>query len=296
MEKYLARCLESLLKQTFNDYEVLIIDDGSTDQSAEICQKYVKQDMRMKYIYKRNGGLSDARNTGVRIAKGDFITFLDSDDYVHPLYLEYLFGLCKKYDADIASCVHLETSEENCFFESSREINSRIECMTGKDACMRMVTDLAPVLTAACGKLYKTDIVKQYEFPYGRLHEDVATTYKYYMKADKVVYGASNLYAYYQHSESIMHKVNLKKVEDELWALSERAIGFEKSGEQLLSDASWQFMFKFLERDIMQCKGNKKIWKKYGKLCSSHVSHEKTKIKIWILLNFPIVWRIVRVG
>lgn len=284
MEKFLARCIDSLLAQTLTDFEILLIDDGSTDKSAEICKKYAEKDSRIQYIYKQNGGLSDARNTAVKIAKGEYITFIDSDDYVHNTYLDYLFTLCENHNADIASCIHFETSEDACIYNVSEE---KVLSMSGKEACKRMVTDLAPVLTAACGKLYKTSIVKKYEFPYGRLHEDVATTYKYYLDAEKVIYSYKELYAYYQHPNSIMHKVSDKKIEDELWAMSDRALGFEKVGEKKLSNMSWEFMSGFLARHIINQEGNRKIQRKYGALYIEHASRTKAKIKIWLLNYIP---------
>lgn len=276
MEKFLGRCLDSLIAQTIKDFEVLLIDDGSTDSSAEICKKYAKSDQKIKYVYKQNGGLSDARNTAIKIAKGEYITFIDSDDYVHETYLEYLLSLCQKYNADIASCIHFETSEDACTYNTSED---KVLHMSGKEACKRMVTDLAPVLTAACGKMYKTSIVKRYEFPYGRLHEDVATTYKYYLDAENVIYSYKELYAYYQHPNSIMHKVSDKKVEDELWAMSDRALGFSKCEEKELANLSWEFMFKFLKRDVLKGNGNKNIWKQYGKLYLRNTSGVKCFLK-----------------
>mgnify|MGYP003290653380 CR=1 FL=1 len=284
MEKFLERCLESLISQTISDFEILLIDDGSTDKSAEICRKYVKTDERIRYIYKENGGLSDARNAAIEVAKGEYITFVDSDDYVHSTYLEYLLSLIEKYDADIASCIHFPTSEDAVLFDLSEE---NVFCMNGKEACKRMVTDLAPVLTAACGKLYKTAIVKKHEFPYGRLHEDVATTYKYYLEAECVVYGYRELYAYYQHPNSIMHRISDKKVEDELWAMSDRALNLQQRGEEKLASLSWEFMFKFLKRDVVNKLGNSKIWKKYGNKYISNNSRIKKKIKGYLLISCP---------
>lgn len=284
MEKFLGRCLDSLIAQTMKDFEVLLIDDGSTDSSAEICKKYAELDRRIKYVYKQNGGLSDARNTAVKIAKGEYITFIDSDDYVHETYLEYLLSLCQKYNADIASCIHFETSEDACKYNTSED---KVLHMSGKEACKRMITDLAPVLTAACGKMYKTPIVKRYEFPYGRLHEDVATTYKYYLDAENVIYSYKELYAYYQHPNSIMHKVSDKKVEDELWAMSDRALGFAEREEKELANMSWEFMSKYLVRHIIDRSGNKQIHLKYGRLYIKHASRIKTKIKIWLFMYVP---------
>ena len=153
MEKYLARCVDSLLSQTMKDFEILLIDDGSTDGSASICKEYAARDNRIRYIKKKNGGLSDARNVALEHAKGEFVTFIDSDDFVHGTYLEYLLSLILENNADISSCIHFETSLDK-FSEDLG--NSDTFCMSGYEACERMLKDLAPVLTAACGKLYRT--------------------------------------------------------------------------------------------------------------------------------------------
>lgn len=283
MEKYLSRCLDSLLAQTIEDFEILLIDDGSTDSSADICKEYTKKDHRIIYVYKENGGLSDTRNAAIKIAKGEYITFVDSDDYVHSTYLEYLLSLMERYNADIASCVHFETSDNACEFDLKEQ---DVICLNGKEACKRMLTDLAPVLTAACAKLYKTDLVKKYEFPYGRLHEDVATTYRYYFDAGNVVYGYRKLYAYYQHPNSIMHNISDKKVEDELWAMSDRALVLQQNGEKQLASQAWEFMAKFLKRDIVNEIGNSKIWKKYGKMYVQNASGMKAKIRGILMVYF----------
>lgn len=288
MEKYLSRCLESLLSQTIGDMEILLIDDGSMDSSSNICKSYVQRDSRVKYFYKENGGLSDARNTAIELAKGEYITFVDSDDYVHSTYLEYLLSLIEKYEADVAACVHFETTDDKCEFDLNE---TRELCMSGREACERTLTDLAAIMTAACGKLYKTSIVKKYKFPYGKLHEDVATTFKYYLDSKKVVYGYRQLYAYYQHPASIMHSVNEKKIENELWAMSERALYLQGEGEKQLAWISWEFMANYLKHDVMNQIGSKKIWKKYGKLHAKNNPRIKSKLKTYLLTHFPNIGR-----
>lgn len=288
MEKYLARCIDSLVSQSIKDIEILLIDDGSTDSSADICKKYAEDDKRIKYIYKENGGLSDARNKAIDIVKGEFITFVDADDYVHKTYLEYLFSLINNYSADIATCIHFETCLDS--FEEVKGSDNVI-CMSGYEACERMLVDFGATLTAACGKLYKSEIVKQYKFPYGKLHEDVATTYKYYLNSSKVVYGYKELYAYYQRPDSIIHTISSRKVEDELWAMSERAISLQKLGEEKLSKLSWGHVAWYLKRDVKEQLGSPQIWKKYGKIYIENSSDIKEKLKIYLFTSYPRLGR-----
>ena len=288
MEKYLARCIESLLCQTMKDFEILLIDDGSTDGSASICKEYAAQDNRIRYIKKKNGGLSDARNVALEHVKGEFVTFIDSDDFVHSTYLEYLLSLILENDADISSCIHFETSLDVIGEDLGEET---IFCMSGHEACERMLKDLAPVLTAACGKLYRTEIVKKYKFPYGRLHEDVATTFKYYLDSTKVVYSYKKLYAYYQHPNSIMHTISNKKIDDELWAMSERALYLRELGEKKLETLAWDFMTTFLRGDVMNKIGNAKLWRKYGSLYIKNTPRLRAKAKIGLITYLPCIGR-----
>lgn len=289
MEKYLARCVESLLCQTMKEFEILLIDDGSTDGSASICKEYAAQDNRIRYIKKKNGGLSDARNVALEHVKGEFVTFIDSDDFVHSTYLEYLLSLILENDADISSCIHFETSLDVIGEDLGEE---NIFCMSGHEACERMLKDLAPVLTAACGKLYRTEIVKKYKFPYGRLHEDVATTFKYYLDSTKVVYSYKKLYAYYQHPNSIMHTISNKKIDDELWAMSERALYLRELGEKKLETLAWDFMTTFLRGDVMNKIGNAKLWRKYGRLYIKNTPRLRAKAKIGLITYLPCIGRI----
>lgn len=289
MEKFLARCVDSLLCQTMKDFEILLVDDGSTDDSAQICREYAARDNRIKYIKKVNGGLSDARNVAMEHAKGEFVTFIDSDDFVHSTYLEYLLSLILENDADISSCIHFETSLDVISEDLGEE---NIFCMSGHEACERMLKDLAPVLTAACGKLYKTEIVKKYKFPYGRLHEDVATTFKYYLDSTKVVYSYKKLYAYYQHPNSIMHTISNKKIDDELWAMSERALYLRELGEKKLETLAWDFMTTFLRGDVMNKIGNAKLWRKYGRLYINNTPRLRAKAKIGLITYLPCIGRI----
>lgn len=288
MEKYLVRCLESIIEQTVEDIEILLIDDGSTDSSAKICREYEKKDTRIKYIYKINGGLSDARNIGTVLAKGEYITYIDSDDYVHPTYLEYLLSLIKEYDADIAGCGHIETSSDNVKFGVSE---SRVECMSGYEACERAMTDLAPVLTSAWGNLYKRDKIKDYRFPYGRLHEDISTTFKYYLNSNKVVYSNKQLYAYYQRPDSIMHVISDKKAEDELWTISERAMYLQEMGESKLAAIGWSFLRIYLKRNALNQIGTEKLLKKYGDLYVKNCPNLISKLKVYLMTSHPELGR-----
>ena len=113
VEKYLPNCIESILRQTFKDFELILVDDGSPDNCGEICEEYAQKDSRIKVVHQPNGGLSAARNSGIDIAKGDYLTFIDSDDFVFPHYLEILVKLCQENDADMSVCSSVRCSSND---------------------------------------------------------------------------------------------------------------------------------------------------------------------------------------
>ena len=202
VEKYLRRCIDSIIDQGFTDYEILLIDDGSTDKSSLICDEYSEKYEKIRVIHKMNGGLSDARNIGIINAKGDYVTFVDSDDYVSKDYLLTLSNLLKKYNADIV-ITGIKT-----FFEKQKiNINNKkyeIFEYSGKEALKHMLYQ-NNIDTSACAMLLPINLAKENLFPVGKYHEDELTTYKYYSKVSKVVVTTQKQYYYLQRKGSIMH-------------------------------------------------------------------------------------------
>ena len=205
VESYLSKCLDSVLSQSFSDFEVILVDDGSTDGSAEICKAYQLKDPRIGYFYKENGGLSSARNQGLKVSQGSYVTFIDSDDYIDPEYLFTLYRLVKENDADISTCFYnIESrkgtrpwsdidAEENLF--DSRSSLLHLFCSKEIDVC------------AVC-KLYKRFLFDEIEFPEGKLFEDVGTTYKLLDQANLVAVCHTPLYYYVMRDNSIVHKAD----------------------------------------------------------------------------------------
>lgn len=200
VERYLPRCLERLLHQTYPHLDIILVDDGSEDESSRICEKYREKDSRIRVFHKKNGGLSDARNYGLKELQGPYVTFVDSDDYVAETYVEFLYYLLKKEEADIAVCGYLETtrSDEQAIGSAANMI------MDGKSAVKNMFYQKY-ISTSACAKLYRSSLFQQIEFPYGRLYEDVNTVYKVLLKAEKVAYSQRIEYFYFNRPQSIVH-------------------------------------------------------------------------------------------
>ena len=207
VEKYLEECLDSILNQTYENIEVILVDDGSTDSSGKICDEYLKKDSKIKVFHKTNGGLSDARNYGVENSNGEYIIFVDSDDYLSKYTLEFSIKEIKDAAADILVFAIKREKEEKEILEYKKNIFNREEGIIElfKGNLYRF---------SACGKIYKTNIVKKYKFPEGKIHEDQATTYKYFLDANKIAYIDYVGYIYYKRENSILtKKYNIKRLD-----------------------------------------------------------------------------------
>ena len=244
VEEYLARCVDSILSQSYRQLEIILVDDGSPDASGEICDAYAQRDDRIKVIHKINGGLSDARNAGIAQASGSYLTFLDSDDWIHESYITYLYELLKVNDADISLCNFLKTTKE----EVPVEPIQGSEAVLSNEAVLERYIDLGddfhPQLVMACGKLFKAKLFDTIRFPVGRLHEDEFTTYKLFHFAKKSVLSTKPLYYYWQREDSIMGLgFKTKNKMDYLDALAERASFFHDKGRKALSDRTYKSLF-----------------------------------------------------
>lgn len=288
VERYLERCIGSILSQTYENLEIILVDDGSPDKCGEICDTLAQSDSRIKVYHKQNGGLSDARNLGVEHSQGEYITFIDSDDYIAPYYIEYLFTLLKKYNADISACCMVETYEDTADYQRNDKIPNE-QFLTGKEACRKLFGCLHIVLVTACGKLYRSDIVKKYSFPVGRIHEDEATTCKYYYEADKVVVGNRCLYAYYQNQKSIMHTKENSINPDVIWAFEHRARFFEDKSERKLAEIAWSILYNYYVRDSIENQGRSDgLIKSFAKGKKLDI---KTRLEIKLYQISPYVYR-----
>lgn len=201
VEPYLAKCVESVLEQTYPDLEIILVDDGSPDRCGELCDEYAKADSRIKVIHKRNGGLSDARNAGMKIAYGEYLAFIDSDDWIERDYFEVLYRLLKDYDADLSAIALCNVNEEGD--EIGRSHNGETHLLDDTIAMENMFhRDGLPWCAQA--KLYKRVLFDDIEYPVGALMEDKATTYKVFAKCQKIVYSDLPLYKYLVRKGSIM--------------------------------------------------------------------------------------------
>lgn len=200
VEAYLPRCVDSILRQTYKNIEIFLVDDGSPDNCGLICDEYAKQDTRVKVIHKKNGGLSDARNVAIDIAKGEYVTFIDSDDYVSPDYLNVLYDLISKHGSDIS------VSSFSFFYETGKikDHSSGItEYVCSREEALKTMFYQDKFDNSAWGKLYKSHLFGSIRYPKGKIYEDFGTTYKLLMLTNKVAYTSQSTYYYLQRSGSI---------------------------------------------------------------------------------------------
>ena len=187
VEKQLEQCIRSILNQSFTNFELILVDDGSPDKCGEICDEYEKKDKRIKVIHKKNGGLSDARNAGLDIAKGKYIGFVDSDDIIHPEMYERMYNFINKYNVDIVQCKFKKFKSIEDINKLSNINNTNIEYYTSKEAIMDMI-DNNKINVNTWNKLYKRELFENERFPKGKIHEDEFLTYKLIYKSNKVAY------------------------------------------------------------------------------------------------------------
>ena len=195
VESYLETCIDSILTQTFKDLEIILVDDGSPDRCGEICDEYAKKDSRVRVIHKENGGLSDARNVGYEASTGEFISFIDSDDYIQPTMLQKLLEVCEKYNLKMAGC-----DFQYVFDESDKIVSGSTgitEILTAEEFFLRIIDTTKFLEMTAWNKLYHRSLFGGgVRYPKGRLFEDQGTTYKFVFQNDRIAHISEALYSY----------------------------------------------------------------------------------------------------
>ena len=217
VEKYLPACIDSILNQTFTDFELILVDDGSPDRCPEICDETAKRDARVRVIHQANAGLSAARNAGIEIAHGEWLGFVDSDDYIAPQFYEMLYQTAQRTDADCVMC-----SVQNVD-ESGKSIDSALmrvadEVKTGQEVLQKIGRDdVTPYLTA-WNKLYRRKLFNTLRYPSGRQNEDVFVFAELFCQVQRAACVAEPLYFYRKRIDSIMNSAVTLRNLDEMWA------------------------------------------------------------------------------
>lgn len=194
MEQYLERCMNSIWQQTYTKLEIILVDDGSTDKSPQMCDEYARQDNRIKVVHKQNGGLSDARNAGLAIAGGAYIGYVDSDDWIEPDMYERMYQACTEHDAQVAICRYAQVYKDHTIQGGTGKVT-----VFDKEELLRNYIgdcDDYVIYNSVWSKLYAREIVEGVQFPTGRNSEDIMYTTKAFCKADRGVYIDKCLYHY----------------------------------------------------------------------------------------------------
>lgn len=208
VEQYLNRCINSIINQTYSNLEIILIDDGSPDKCPFICNEYAQKDDRVKVIHKENGGLSDARNIGLDISTGEYIVFIDSDDYIELNMIESMIDNMIQNEADLVVCnIRYIFDDRQCVkYSKPDRILDRFEAMK------EYIND-GIVQAVAWNKLYKKSIIGDMRYKVGKTNEDEFFTYKVIDKAKKIYYNSSAFYNYLQRESSIMAKYSIKRLD-----------------------------------------------------------------------------------
>lgn len=258
VEEYLRRCVDSILAQTYENLEIILVDDGSPDGCPEICDAYAGEDHRVKVIHQKNAGLSGARNAGIDEAKGEYLAFVDSDDYVAPDFIQAMYEALQKTGCAIGQCRFSYVQGEPLTNEDNHSLHiyrgeSLMEQLYGPE-------EEATYFVVAWNKLYRRELFEQIRYPEGRIHEDEATTYRLFHEGKKLAFLDRALYGYFtQNTGSITSGFSKKRLQW-LQAHEERILFFKEKGyEKLLTrayrklcDACITFYFRCTE-DVEDC-------------------------------------------
>ena len=250
VEKFIDRCVESIVNQTFTDIEIILVDDGSPDQSGTMCDAWRAKDERIIVIHKKNGGLSDARNFGLDVATGDYVAFIDSDDWIDSDMLELLFKAVRKYHADIADC------SWRCIYHDriEAETDNSGEYIVGDNIfALRGEMEWKYFKPIACNKIYDRYIFENIRFPVGKLHEDEFTTHLAFYKARKLVYVDVSKYNYDRTREESITAVFREKNLDVIEALQNRLDFFYEKGLVELQPQMENLYFHILLDRLYKC-------------------------------------------
>lgn len=204
LETLLPKCVDSILSQTFTKFELILVNDGSTDGSGELCDKYVENDGRVQVIHKKNGGVASARNAGLEAAKGEYIGFVDNDDYINKYMFEVLYNNAITHSADIVICDYLEIEEEQYYNIEKYHSNYKIQHYNNIEALNQLYMTNNVTFVVPWNKLYKRELFKDIEYKIGSINDDETVIHELLYYSNKITYIQTGLYYYLQRKGSQM--------------------------------------------------------------------------------------------
>lgn len=305
VEKYITKCIESVRQQTYKDVEIILVDDGSPDNCGKICDNYVSLDSRIQVIHKQNGGLSDARNKGIDIARGNYIVFVDSDDFIEPTFIEELYDALVKNNAEISICNINIIDEENK--KIGRTGYEDMMIVNGKKILERICQQNNIIESiVAWNKMYSIKFFEKYRYPVGKVHEDEFLTYKILYQTDRVAIVNKYLYNYRKNKESIVGRKFNKQRLDLIDALFERLDFYKKNNENYLYLMTMKLCLNQLIEYYIKTKKYikkpksllKELKNKYKMIYKEYIKEKsfstKMKIKVAIFRHFTYIFYILK--
>lgn len=242
VEPYLDRCVQSIVDQTYSNLEIILIDDGSPDKCPQMCDAWAQKDSRIRVIHKENGGLSDARNAGIQEASGEYIAFVDSDDWLENAFIENLHTAIDQNDCEVAGCRFFVTKGEHA---NSHYAGVRVARIVDRVTAMGDLID-DRIRQVVWNKLYKTNLIKQIPFEKGKCHEDEFWSYQVFGKLTRYVETEYVGYNYLQRPDSIMGEAYTLKRLDVVEAIVRRQRYLEENMKELSSIGRINIMFTCL--------------------------------------------------
>lgn len=292
VENYLEKCIQSICSQTYKNLEIILSDDGSTDQSGKICDKYACMDSRIKVIHKKNGGLSDARNAGIAIATGRYYMFVDSDDFIAPDTAENLYSAAITHHCEIAVCNMVRIFEDG----TTEPFYNPTDKLIVLDNEQRFETLNQP---SVCNKLFLADLFKGIRFPKGKFYEDTFVYHELAYKAKIIVLTGYNGYYYLSRKDSILGKPRYTdRYFDFIEAVHNRFEFLQNHGITHYAEQAGLSLYAAVangEKNIPETEQNKnrflqiRRWYKdaYGYLMKSSRIGSKQKVRLFLLRYFP---------
>lgn len=280
MEKYLDRCMNSIWQQTYKNLEIILVDDGSTDNSPKMCDDYAKKDSRIKVVHKENGGLSDARNAGLAVATGSYIGYVDSDDWIEPDMYESMYKACVEHDAQVAVCRYSQVYKDHVI----RGGNGKVTAFSKEELLRTYIGDNDDyiIYNSVWSKLFAREIVEGVQFPKGRNSEDIMYTTKAFCKADRGVYIDKCLYDYVLDRDgSIMNvKRGERMFQDELPFWREHIVYIRENVSQEIGDfAAYHYYRRLLFYYIDWKKEDKQVQGDYAKRIAEELKCNRKEIQ-----------------
>lgn len=285
VEKFLKRCVDSIVNQTYKNLEIILVDDGSPDNCPKMCDEFAKNDKRIRVIHKKNGGLSDARNAGIENCKGNYVFFIDSDDYLELNAIEILYNNLVETGSQISIGKYAYVYDDD---EGVKVSGNQTRVFTPNEIMLKYTDSECVYFVIACSKLIKRETLGDIRFPVGKYHEDEFVTYKIICNAKRIVITEDTLYRYYQNSNSIMHNRKIKNDIDAIDAKIEKIEFCKNNKPEIYDDFIYDYLFSLMHnyRRIMCSKEIEKTKKKYYK---NKISEFKKGHKIKLNFRFNTI-------